>query len=107
MLTIKETVEQLKNGAVTSKALVEKSIKTFEADKNSELPLNAFLEIYDDVDALMFNFEYECNIDQLPPEFQNCVFNFISTEEFVDYLRDRYPRYSYDEVTTYKINKRS
>ena len=52
MLTIKETVKQLKNGSVTSKALVEKSIKTFEADKNSELPLNAFLEIYDDVIAL-------------------------------------------------------
>lgn len=65
-----------------------------------------YLEIYDDIDALMFNFEYECNIDQLPPEFQNCVFNFISTEEFIDYLRDRYPGYSYDEVTTYKINKR-
>lgn len=65
-----------------------------------------YLEIYDDLDSLMFNFEYECNIDNLPPEFQNCVFNFISTEEFADYLADRYPQYELYEVTQYKIKKR-
>lgn len=48
MYTIKETVEALKNGSTTSEALVKKSIDAFEADKNSEMPLNAFLEIYDD-----------------------------------------------------------
>ncbi len=47
--TIKETVEALKSGAVTSAKLVQESIDTFEKDKNSELPLNAFLEIYDNV----------------------------------------------------------
>ncbi|MDD7015315.1 MAG: Asp-tRNA(Asn)/Glu-tRNA(Gln) amidotransferase subunit GatA [Treponema sp.] len=48
MYTIKETVEALKSGKVTSVQLVEKSIETFESDKKSSLPLNAFLEIYDD-----------------------------------------------------------
>ena len=48
MYTIKETVEALKSGKVTSIQLVEKSIETFESDKKSSLPLNAFLEIYYD-----------------------------------------------------------
>ena len=48
-MNIKETVEALKAGKTTSKALVQKSIETFESDKKSELPLNAFLEIYSPV----------------------------------------------------------
>ena len=52
MYTIKETVDALKNGSVTSESLVKNSIQAFESDKNSELPLNAFLEIYDDAVSL-------------------------------------------------------
>jgi len=52
MYTIKETVDALKNGKISSVDLVKKSVDTFEADKNSALPLNAFLEIYDDVISL-------------------------------------------------------
>ena len=48
MYTIEETVKALKAGEVTSAALVKKSIDTFESDKGSEKPLNAFLEIYED-----------------------------------------------------------
>ena len=48
MTSITQAREALKNGSVTSEALVQKSVATFEADKNSALPLNAFLEIYDD-----------------------------------------------------------
>lgn len=47
--TIKDTVEALKKGEVTSAALVQASIDTFEKDQKSEKPLNAFLEIYDNV----------------------------------------------------------
>ncbi|MBQ0050734.1 MAG: Asp-tRNA(Asn)/Glu-tRNA(Gln) amidotransferase subunit GatA [Treponema sp.] len=47
--TISETVEALKSGKTTSVELVKSSIDTFENDKKSEKPLNAFLEIYDDV----------------------------------------------------------
>ena len=46
--TIKETVAALKSGETTSEKLVQNSIDTFTADKNSEKPLNAFLEIYED-----------------------------------------------------------
>ena len=46
--TIKETVAALKSGETTSEKLVQQSIDTFTADKNSEKPLNAFLEIYED-----------------------------------------------------------
>lgn len=53
----------------------------------------------------MYNFEYECDLILLPPEFEQCVFNFINTEEFVDYLTKRYPQYNFLEVTTWKINK--
>lgn len=49
MQSIKETVAALKAGKITSEALVKKSIEVFEEDKKSALPLNAFLEIYDDV----------------------------------------------------------
>jgi len=45
--TINEVRESLKNGEVTSVSLVKESIETFENDKNSSLPLNAFLEMYD------------------------------------------------------------
>lgn len=48
MYTINETIEALKSGATTSVALVKKSIETFEADKASDKPLNAFLEMYED-----------------------------------------------------------
>lgn len=46
--TIKETREALKSGAITCVALVESSVKTFEEDKSSAIPLNAFIEMYDD-----------------------------------------------------------
>ncbi len=46
--TIKETILELKEGKTTSVDLVKKSIENFEADKHSEKPLNAFLEIYED-----------------------------------------------------------
>ncbi|MCR5218675.1 Asp-tRNA(Asn)/Glu-tRNA(Gln) amidotransferase subunit GatA [Treponema sp.] len=46
--TIKETVEALKAGKVSSAELVKKSAETFEADKSGQKPLNAFLEIYSD-----------------------------------------------------------
>lgn len=49
--TIKETREALKKGEVTSVSLVSESINTFEADKNSNIPLNAFIEIFDDTKA--------------------------------------------------------
>ncbi len=52
MQTINQAVEALKSGKVTSKELVQKSVDTFESDKKSALPLNAFLEIYDDVISL-------------------------------------------------------
>ncbi len=47
--TIKETVAALKSGETTSEKLVQQSIDTFTADQKSSKPLNAFLEIYDDV----------------------------------------------------------
>ena len=50
-MTIPETVENLKSGKTTSVQLVKNSIDTFEADKKSALPLNAFLEMYDDAAA--------------------------------------------------------
>ena len=52
MQTISETIAALKAGTVTSRALVQESIDTFEADRKSGLPLNAFLEIYNDALAL-------------------------------------------------------
>lgn len=51
-MNISETILKLKSGEITSESLVKKSIETFEADKNSALPLNAFLEMYDDAISL-------------------------------------------------------
>ena len=51
-MNISETILKLKSGEITNEALVKKSIETFEADKNSALPLNAFLEMYDDAISL-------------------------------------------------------
>ncbi|MDD6296153.1 MAG: Asp-tRNA(Asn)/Glu-tRNA(Gln) amidotransferase subunit GatA [Treponema sp.] len=48
--TINETRFDLKSGKVTSVQLVKESIETFEADRNSALPLNAFLEMFDDAE---------------------------------------------------------
>ena len=48
MYTINETIEALKSGKTTSAALVKKSFETFEEDKASSKPLNAFLELYED-----------------------------------------------------------
>lgn len=72
-------------------------------DKYDFIP---YLDLYDDINDLMFNFEYECDVTILPAEFQNCVFNFITTEEFVEYLSKRYLDYNFYEVTTYKIEKK-
>ena len=51
-MNIVEAILKLKSGEITSESLVKKSIETFEADKNSALPLNAFLEMYDDAVSL-------------------------------------------------------
>ena len=52
MQTIEQAVEALKSGKTTSLKLVQDSIDTFEADKKSALPLNAFIEMYDDAASL-------------------------------------------------------
>ncbi len=49
---IDSVVKALKSGQTSSVALVKQSVDTYEADKKSALPLNAFLEIYDDVISL-------------------------------------------------------
>ena len=46
--TIKETREALKSGKITSKELVESAKKTYEADASAAIPLNAFIELYED-----------------------------------------------------------
>lgn len=51
MKTINEIRNALKSGEITSVELVRGAAAAFEADKKSDLPLNAFLEIYDDVMA--------------------------------------------------------
>ncbi|MCR5612581.1 Asp-tRNA(Asn)/Glu-tRNA(Gln) amidotransferase subunit GatA [Treponema sp.] len=48
---IQDTINALKEGKVTSASLVKDSIDTFEKDKSSAIPLNAFLEMYDDAIA--------------------------------------------------------
>ncbi|HAO31312.1 MAG TPA: Asp-tRNA(Asn)/Glu-tRNA(Gln) amidotransferase GatCAB subunit A, partial [Treponema sp.] len=50
--TIEEAVSALKDGSVTSHELVKNSIDTFEKDKSSAVPLNAFIEMYDDALSL-------------------------------------------------------
>ncbi|MBS7265166.1 MAG: Asp-tRNA(Asn)/Glu-tRNA(Gln) amidotransferase subunit GatA [Treponema sp.] len=46
--TIKETRDALKAGEVTSEKLVRDAIDTFNKDKSAPIPLNAFIEMYDD-----------------------------------------------------------
>jgi aspartyl-tRNA(Asn)/glutamyl-tRNA(Gln) amidotransferase subunit A len=46
--TVKDIRKALRDGTTTSTVLVNDSAATFEADKKSPLPLNAFLEMYDD-----------------------------------------------------------
>ncbi|MBP3416391.1 MAG: Asp-tRNA(Asn)/Glu-tRNA(Gln) amidotransferase GatCAB subunit A, partial [Spirochaetaceae bacterium] len=48
MQTIQGVRDALAAGAITSQKLVEETRAVFDADSQSELPLNAFLEIYDD-----------------------------------------------------------
>lgn len=48
MQTIEGVRSALAAGATTSEKLVEETAAIFHADAQSELPLNAFLEIYDD-----------------------------------------------------------
>ncbi len=48
LYTIKETREALKSGKTTSVQLVKNSVETFEKDKSAPIPLNAFIEMYDD-----------------------------------------------------------
>ena len=45
---INDAIKALKDGTVTSEELVKNSIEEFEKDKTSAIPLNAFLEMYDD-----------------------------------------------------------
>ena len=47
--TIRDMRAALKEGSVTSADIIKKSAAAFEADKKSASPLNAFLEIYEDV----------------------------------------------------------
>lgn len=48
LYTIKETREALKNGQITSEQLVKESLNTFEKDKSAQIPLNAFIEMFED-----------------------------------------------------------
>ncbi len=46
--TIDETRGALKAGKITSVQLVQNAIDTFNKDKSASIPLNAFIEMYDD-----------------------------------------------------------
>ena len=46
--TIKETRAALKSGETTSEKLVRSAVETFEKDKSAPIPLNAFIELYED-----------------------------------------------------------
>ena len=46
--TIDETRTALKEGKIKSAELVQNSIKTYEDDKSASIPLNAFIEMYED-----------------------------------------------------------
>ena len=48
LYTIKETREALKSGKTTSVQLVKEAVDTFEKDKSASIPLNAFIELYND-----------------------------------------------------------
>lgn len=47
-MTIAQIRQAFVTGNLTSKEVVQNSIDVFNADKNSDMPLNAFLEMYDD-----------------------------------------------------------
>lgn len=51
LYTINEAREALKNGKITSAELVKSALDTFEADKSAAIPLNAFIEMYEDAMA--------------------------------------------------------
>ena len=46
--TIKETRDALKKGEITSETLVNDSLNNFESDKSAPIPLNAFIEMFED-----------------------------------------------------------
>lgn len=46
--TINETRDALKKGETTSLELVKNAVETFNKDKSAAIPLNAFIEMYDD-----------------------------------------------------------
>ena len=46
--TINDTRAALKSGETTSEKLVRSAVETFEKDKSAPIPLNAFIEIYED-----------------------------------------------------------
>ena len=48
LYTIKETREALLSGKTTSVQLVKEARDTFEKDKSASIPLNAFIEMFDD-----------------------------------------------------------
>lgn len=48
LYTLSDTIEALKNGTVSSESIVKKAAEEFEKDKTSAIPLNAFLELFDD-----------------------------------------------------------
>ena len=48
LYTIKETREALLSGKTTSVQLVKEARDTFEKDKSAAIPLNAFIEMFDD-----------------------------------------------------------
>lgn len=46
--TIKDTRNALKSGEITSEQLVREAVETFNKDKSAQIPLNAFIEMYED-----------------------------------------------------------
>ena len=43
------------------------------------------------------------NDPYLPYEWDGDIFNWCTMDEFVDYLRQRYPQFHINEITTYNI----
>ncbi len=66
------------------------------------LDLDKFIENENDVEEIMNAIEDEYDDTPILPDFlEGCVFNYLSENEFADYLADRYNK-KWVEITTTK-----
>lgn len=81
---------------MTWKEKIEQNKKILDTIPIYEIYRDNECDTISDLEEALYDYVYENNIE-LPKEYGNFPTNYLDNYDFMDYLHERYPNFSYEE----------